>query len=79
MASGVYTTGAITVAAIPTAYQDVTDVTATASDVVSGKDIVNSSGTVVHGSLIIQHYYTSANDPTASDGVNGDIWLKVVS
>lgn len=74
-----YTTGDITVAAIPAAYQDVTGVTATASDVVSGKDIVNSSGTVVHGSLVIQHYYTSANDPISSDGADGDIWLKVVS
>lgn len=74
-----YTTGDITVAAIPAAYQDVTGVTAAASDVVSGKDIVNSSGTVVHGSLVIQHYYTSANDPTSSDGADGDIWLKVVS
>lgn len=74
-----YTTGAVTVAAIPAAYQDVTGVTAAASDVVSGKDIVDSSGTVVHGSLVIQHYYTSANDPTASDGADGDIWLKVVS
>lgn len=79
VAAGKYTTGAITVAAIPAAYQDVTGVTATASDVVSGKDIVDSSGTVVHGSLVIQHYYTSSNDPTASDGADGDIWLKVVS
>lgn len=79
VAAGKYTTGDITVAAIPAAYQDVTGVTATASDVVSGKDIVNSSGTVVHGSLNIQHYYTSANDPTSSDGADGDIWLKVVS
>ncbi len=77
--AGRYTTGAVTVAAIPAAYQDVTGVTASASDVVSGKDIVNSSGTVVHGSLVIQHYYTSANDPTSSDGADGDIWLKVVS
>lgn len=79
VSAGKYTTGDITVAAIPAAYQDVTGVTATASDVVSGKDIVNSSGTVVHGSLVIQHYYTSANDPTSSDGADGDIWLKVVS
>ena len=76
VASGVYTTGAITVAAIPAAYQDVTGVTATASDVVSGKDIVNSSGTVVHGSLVIQHYYTGSGTPSSSQGVDGDIYLK---
>lgn len=79
VAAGKFTTGAITVAAIPASYQDVTGVTATASDVVSGKDIVNSSGTVVHGSLVIQHYYTGSSDPSASTGVNGDIYLKVVS
>lgn len=76
VASGVYTTGAITVAAIPAAYQDVTGVTAAAGDVVSGKDIVNSSGTVVHGSLIIQHYYTGSGTPSSSQGVDGDIYLK---
>jgi len=79
VSAGKYTTGNITVAAIPAAYQDVTGVTATASDVISGKDIVNSSGTVVHGSLVIQHYYTGSSDPSASTGVNGDIYLKVVS
>lgn len=51
--SGTYLTGTQTIAAIPAAYQDVTSVTATASDVISGKDIVNSSGTVVHGSLVV--------------------------
>ena len=51
--SGTYLTGTQTIAAIPAAYQDVTSVTATASDVISGKDIVDSSGTVVHGSLVV--------------------------
>lgn len=76
VASGKYTTGAVTVAAIPAAYQDVTGVTAAAGDVVSGKDIVNSSGTIVHGSLVIQHYYTGSGDPSSSLGSNGDIYLK---
>ena len=76
VASGKYTTGAVTVAAIPAAYQDVTGVTAAAGDVVSGKDIVNSSGTLVHGSLVIQHYYTGSSTPSSSLGVNGDIYLK---
>ena len=76
VASGKYTTGTVTVAAIPAAYQDVTGVTAAASDVVSGKDIVNSSGTVVHGSLVIQHYYTGSSTPSSSLGDNGDIYLQ---
>lgn len=76
IASGTYLTGTQTIAAIPAAYQDVTGVTASASDVVSGKDIVNSSGTVVHGSLVIQHYYTGSSAPSSSTGANGDIYLQ---
>lgn len=76
IASGTYLTGTQTIAAIPSAYQDVTGVTATASDVVNGKDIVNSSGTVVHGSLVIQHYYTGSGAPSSSTGVDGDIYLQ---
>lgn len=76
IASGTYLTGTQTIAAIPAAYQDVTGVTAAAGDVVSGKDIVNASGTVVHGSLVIQHYYTGSGAPSASLGNNGDIYLQ---
>lgn len=50
--AGKYMTGAITVSAIPSAYQDVSQVTATASDVMSGKTIVTSNGTVVNGSIV---------------------------
>ena len=76
VAAGKYTLGAVTVAAIPAAYQDVSSVDATASDVISGKKIVNSSGTVVTGELVIQHYYTGSGTPSSSTGVNGDIYLK---
>ena len=76
IASGTYLTGTQTIAAIPAAYQDVTGVTAGAGDVVSGKDIVNSSGTLVHGSLVIQHYYTGTSAPSSSLGANGDIYLQ---
>ena len=41
----------VTVGAIPDAYQDVTPVTAGAVDVLSGKTIVSSEGTVVQGSM----------------------------
>ena len=61
--------------AIPSAYKDVSGVTATAGDVVSGKSFVNSTGTV-NGSLVIQHYYTGSSSPSSSLGVNGDIYLK---
>ena len=76
IASGTYLTGTQTIAAIPAAYQDVSSVDAAAGDVVSGKKIVNSSGTVVTGSLVIQHYYTGSGTPSSSTGENGDIYLK---
>ena len=41
----------VTVAAIPAAFQDVTSVTAAAADVLTGKVIVTSTGTVTTGSM----------------------------
>lgn len=41
----------VTVAAIPTAYQDVTSVTASAADVLSGQIIVDSTGAQISGSM----------------------------
>ena len=61
---------------IPAAYQDVTGVTAAAGDVVSGKDIVSASGALVHGSLVIQHYYTGSGAPASGLGANGDVYLQ---
>lgn len=76
VASHRYTTGTVTVAAIPSQYKDITGVTATASDVVSGKTFVNSSGVSTNGSLVIQHYYTGSGTPAAATGSDGDIYLK---
>lgn len=41
----------VTVAAIPSAYQDVTGVTAAAGDVLAGKNIVGSDGAVIEGTM----------------------------
>lgn len=76
IASGQYLTGTQTIAAIPAAYQDVTGVTAAAGDVVNGKKIVNSTGEIVDGTLVIQHYYTGSSAPSASLGSDGDIYLQ---
>ena len=62
--------------AIPSQYHDTSSVTAAAGDVVSGKVIVDSSGTAVNGSLVIQHYYTGSGAPSSSTGVDGDIYLQ---
>lgn len=77
IASGTYLTGTQTIAAIPAAYQDVTNVTAAAGDVVSGKTIVDSTGATVNGSLVINRYYTGSSAPSSSLGSNGDLYLKV--
>ncbi len=58
---------------------DLTDTTATASDVAQGKYFYGADGSQVTGTLVIQHYYTGSGDPSASTGVNGDIYLKVVN
>lgn len=49
--SGYYGLSDVTVKAIPAAYQDVSTVTAAAGDVLSGKAIVNASGTKVNGTM----------------------------
>lgn len=49
--SGFYGLSSVTVESIPAEYQDVTSVTATAPDVVSGKVFVSSDGTVTVGTM----------------------------
>ena len=50
--SGFYGLSGVTVAAIPEAYQDVSSVTAEAGDVLTGKVIVTSDGTVIAGTMV---------------------------
>lgn len=76
IAAGTYLTGIQTIAAIPAAYQDVTSVDATASDVISNKKIVDSSGTVITGTLVVQTIYSGSSAPSSSTGVNGDIYIQ---
>ena len=48
---GYYGLSAVTVNAIPAAYQDVTSVTATAADVLATKVIVDADGTIITGTM----------------------------
>lgn len=50
--SGYYGLSDVTLAPIPEAYQDVSSVTATASDVLTGKIIVDSTGKVTTGTMV---------------------------
>lgn len=50
--SGFYGLSGVTIAAIPEAYQDVSSVTATAADVLTGKVFVTPDGTVTPGEML---------------------------
>lgn len=50
--SGYYGLSGVTVAAIPEAYQDVSSVTATAADVLTGKVFVTATGVVTPGEMV---------------------------
>lgn len=58
---------------------DISNDTVTSATMVSGTTAHDASGAPITGSLVIQHYYTGSSDPSSSLGVNGDIYLKVVS
>ena len=59
--------GKVTVGAIPAAYQDVTNVTATAAHVLSGDVFVDSTGTEVTGSMTNNGAVSKTLDATASN------------
>ena len=57
--------------------KDVSSVTATAGDVISGKVFVDSAGNQVNGSLVVQTYYYGAANPSNGLGVDGDLYFKM--
>lgn len=62
------------IAAIQTG-PDVSGVTATAADVISGKVFVDAQGNPVTGTLVVQTYYYGSGEPSADLGVDGDIYF----
>lgn len=65
--SGYYGLSDVTVNAIPEAYQDVSSVTATASDVLSPKIIVNAAGTTVAGTMANNGAVSKTLDATTNN------------
>lgn len=55
---------------------DITDTTASAGDVLSGKYIYTKDGVKNGGTLVIQHYYTGSSAPPANLGIDGDIYIQ---
>ena len=76
VASGVFTTGIVKVAAIPAAYITTTDANAAAGDIVSGQTAY-VNGSKVTGTLEVRHIYVGTAAPSASLGENGDIYLQI--
>ena len=74
----------VTVEPIPSEYQDVSEVTATASDVLSGKKIVNSAGSVITGTIAFQPAKTITPSTTRQIAVSsgyytsGDITIAAI-
>ena len=60
--TGKYGLSSVTVAAIPDTYQDVSSVTATASNVLAGKIIVTSDGSAITGSMVNRGSVTTTVD-----------------
>jgi len=58
---------------------DLTADTVAAETLVHGMTAHKADGNAVTGSLVIQHYYTGSGTPSASLGVDGDIYLEVVT
>ncbi len=65
--SGYYGLSDVTVGAIPAAYQNVSSVTATAGDVLAGKVIVASDGTVTTGTMTNQGAVNKTLDATTGN------------
>lgn len=62
-----------------TTIMDITDTTAVASDVASGKDFYTASGAKAQGTLTFSTIYTGSSSPSSALGVDGDIYIQTLA
>lgn len=59
-----------------TKVMDITDTTATASDVAQGKYFYTNAGVRTVGTLTVPQILYGTTDPTSSQGNDGDLYIK---
>lgn len=75
--SGYHGLSSVLINPIPSNYADVSNTTASASDVLSGKTFVDANGAPKTGLLVTSSYYVGSTVPDASLGSNGDLYLRI--
>ena len=75
--TGYHGLSSVTISAIPNNYADITNVTATSNDVLTGKTFVDSTGSPKTGLLVTSSYYVGSTTPDSSLGQDGDLYLKI--
>lgn len=58
-------------------FTDVTDTTAAAADVASGKYFYTAAGVKTNGALNFSTIYTGSSAPSSATGVDGDVYLQI--
>lgn len=75
--SGYHGLSSVTINPIPSNYADISNTTAMAGDVLSGKTFVDANGTPKTGLLVTSSYYVGSSVPNASLGSDGDLYLRI--
>lgn len=75
--TGYHGLSSVTVNPIPSNYADISNTTATANDVLTGKTFVDANGAPKTGLLVTSSYYVGSTTPDSNLGSIGDLYLKI--